>query len=106
MNDSYVGLHGRDPYDTGHDKTTGPDHFVPEFWEDLNRGICPRCGRTVTWNEERDRWLPDDSLTVLVLTEEEIDTIALVAAGLPSFKKTGLPEMIRRQYDLNRDLDG
>ena len=103
-NDDYTGLHGRDPYDTGHNETTGPDHFVPEHWEDLNRGICPRCGRTVVWDEAKDRWIPDPHLTVFVLTQEECEKLAALindpAQVDSAAEKTR--EQLERQWDLNR----
>lgn len=46
------------------------EHFVPEGWEETDRGICP-CGEAVIWNEAAQRWDPDRSLVVFVLTEAE-----------------------------------
>lgn len=78
MKDDYVGLHGRQPSEREHmwaDAKGEVRHFVPLAWEELNRGICPGCGRTVSWSDAEERWLVDPSLTVLVLTREEILTV-------------------------------
>ena len=50
------------------------DHFVPDGWDDLERGLCP-CGEAVTWDHVSERWEADDLLVVLVLTRAEADTI-------------------------------
>lgn len=106
MNASYTGLHGRTPWERNdHGPTTGNDHYVPEGWDELERGICPRCGQTVRWDETTDAWVVDDSLTVLVLTEDEIEKIGHAAKGWPAFSKTGLPASVEQMYDLNRPFE-
>jgi len=39
-------------------------HFVPEGWEDLEKGICP-CGTVVQWDRVNERW--DEWHTAYVL---------------------------------------
>lgn len=52
-------------------------HFVPEGWETLDRGCCP-CGEVVVWDENRDRWQPDRTMRVLVLTPAEIKRLPMI----------------------------
>lgn len=103
--DSYVGLHGRNPYEQGHtwaDADGSVRHYVPEDWEDLDRGICPECGRTVRWDEGADAWVLDPSLTVLVLTEEESQLAIGLLRAYHAGNTDELALMMERQYDRNR----
>lgn len=59
--------HGRSQWD----RTELHDHHVPEGWEDADRGICPRCGQVVTWDQESEEWRPDLTAVVLVLSASE-----------------------------------
>lgn len=61
-------IHGRTDYDHVDEHL---EHFVPEGWEELDRGICPKCGQTVAWDEAAEKWRVDATLTVLVLTAAE-----------------------------------
>jgi hypothetical protein len=108
----YTGLHGRNPYDDDdHDRDEGPPtHFVPESWEDLNRGICPQCGRTVSWDDETERWKIDPTLAVFVLGEDEISTADNALDWLatrPDSEQvaTAVKVMIERQFELNRPFE-
>lgn len=124
MSDNYTGLHGRSTFE----KAERHRHFVPEAWEDLNRGICPQCGRTVRWEERLTAWVVDPSLTVLVLTDEEVRhvRIGLVLSALEADRASrrrsssdaeramagrrrgfvnALDITIDRQYDLNRPFE-
>lgn len=105
--DNYVGLHGRSPFEGKYQawRSSEEEHCVPEHWEDLDRGICPWCGRTVEWDERLDKWVLDDTLTVLVLNEEEIARIRDLAYGMPGFKKGATYQMIERQHDLNHPFE-
>lgn len=98
--DNYVGLHGRSPFEGRYQAWRGKEeeHCVPEGWEDLNRGICPWCGRTVEWDERLDDWVLDGKLVVLVLREWEVDEIRQ-AVTQP------LAEDITRMFDLNRPFE-
>lgn len=60
-----------------------PDHFVPEGWEDLGRGLCP-CGEAVRWSDEVEAWVRDRTLRVLILTPDEVASVKdrLRRAGL------------------------
>jgi hypothetical protein len=79
--------------------TGGPGHYVPEGWEDLNRGICP-CGEVVFWSEGLDQWLPARAFRVLVLTPDEIT--ALRRSQMPTLLK----EQIEQQLDLQDEVEG
>jgi hypothetical protein len=59
------------------------DHFVPDGWDDVERGLCP-CGEAVAWDEKTELWVPDRSLRVLVLTTEEVEHIR-AAVDLKTF---------------------
>lgn len=76
-----------------------PGHFVPEGWDDLDRGICP-CGEIVVWDEATDRWNPDRSMVVLVLTAIEAKQLEIYAL---SFNKD-LHDVIDRELSLNQPL--
>lgn len=97
-NDNYVGLHGRSPFEGKYQAWRGKEeeHAVPEHWEDLNRGICPWCGRTVTWDEQADKWVLDDTLTVLVVTPDEWS--GLVYEGK-------VPDVFESMFELNRPFE-
>jgi ParB family chromosome partitioning protein len=51
-------------------RPVGGRHFVPVGWEETDRGLCP-CGEAVRWDPSLERWVPDRTLVVLVLTEAE-----------------------------------
>ena len=91
MSDLYTGVFGRSLNDNDHGPRTAYDHFVPEGWDEINRGICPRCGKPVSWNEAIDQWMHDPTLTVLILTRHEMD---LVLQEDPSHE-------IRAMHELN-----
>lgn len=101
--DSYTGLHGRSPYEGPYQAWRGKDeeHAAPEHWEDLNRGICPWCGRTVRWDEKRETWVLDPSLTVLVLTQDEFDKVLDRSGEADS----DLAHVLEWQHSLNRPFD-
>lgn len=92
-------------------RTAEEEHAVPEHWEDLNRGICPYCGRTVMWNQVTEKWELDDSLTVLVLLEGEVKAIDnalewLMTRGDQAATNADFArEQVQRQYDLNRPFE-
>lgn len=86
-----------------HTAITGPDHFVPEGWDDLNRGICPRCGLTVVWNPEVEQWLPSDDLVVLVLHREEFQKIRDEGLGFEELEPL-LDSMEGLSYDLSVEV--
>jgi hypothetical protein len=67
--DAHPGLHR--PFGEGHSQDK---HFVPEGWEDTNRGACP-CGELVRWDEETDGWVPDRTLRLLVLERDEANAV-------------------------------
>lgn len=58
------------------------DHYVPDGWDGIERGICP-CGEAVTWDAEVDRWEVDRTLVVLVLTHDE--TLAILNPHDPAY---------------------
>lgn len=105
----YTGLHGRSPdYQNEHGAITGEDHFVPEGWDELDRGICPRCGRTVLWNPATEKWEADESLVVLVLLDGEVKAIDnaldwLSMRAEPARNAEFARDQVQRQYELNRD---
>lgn len=72
-------------------------HFVPEGWEELDRGICP-CGEVVAWDEKAEVWVPDRSLRVLILTQAETET-------LWSLSDHDLSETINRQLHYNEPVE-
>jgi hypothetical protein len=59
----------------GHDPDFSKDHFVPEGWEDLDLGLCPR-GEAVRWDADRDHWVVDRTLRVVVVRQEERDLVS------------------------------
>lgn len=69
------------------------DHFVPEGWEDHNRGICP-CGEVVVWNESGQVWLKARDYRVLVMSPDEV---ALLRRGL-------IPSEVRAQLALQDEM--
>lgn len=77
------------------------EHYVPEGWDELDRGLCPHCGQTVTWNEEAERWDLDPTLTVLVLTKDEFDKV-LDRSGESD---SDIAYTLEWQYDISRRLD-
>ncbi len=79
-----------------------PGHFVPEGWEELNRGICP-CGEVVTWNGPSDQWVPDRSMKVLVLTGQELSRIDEIIAGAEAetVERASLCDLLEAQADTN-----
>lgn len=97
--ENYTGLHGRSPFEGPFQAWRGKDeeHCVPEHWEDLDRGICPWCGRTVRWDETTETWVLDPSLTVLVLTEDEHRALPQMVPALA--------DVVDRMYDLNRPFE-
>lgn len=105
MSDDYAGLHGRIPGEMGHtwtDENGKVAHFVPEGWEDLDRGICPGCGCTVTWNHHTAEWVLEPALTVLVLGQGEIEVLI---GALHAADRKELLEMVERQWHLNRPFE-
>jgi len=108
MSADYTGLHGRSPYEGPYQAWRGSEeeHAAPEHWEELDRGICPWCGRTVRWDEEREAWLLDPSLTVLVLTEKEYRLIDHGLRAYHASNTTAVAETMTRMYDLNRPYEG
>ena len=99
-------LHGRSEFTPSEHGggNAGNRHFVPEGWEDTDRGICPACGQTVRWmaydDEGGGRWEPDGTLTVLVVTEEEWRLIDEEALGLERIEPA-----LRLMYNLNRPFE-
>lgn len=71
-------------------------HFVPEGWEDLDRGICPVCGTPVSWNSEAEVWDFDPTLRVLVLEPHEVERL----------RKLTVPTMVRTQLALQDEIQG
>jgi hypothetical protein len=108
MSGDYTGLHGRSPWEPDYPHPRGAvidehydgDHAVPEHWEELNRGICPWCGRTVTWDETQERWILDPSLTVLVLTRDEMETLRVLKAAHAT-NTDELMHVVEWQHELN-----
>lgn len=93
--DSYVGIHGRTPYET----VEPHEHMVAEFWEDLNRGICPVCGRTVGWDAGNQKWRVRTNLNVVLLFDKEVKALAAI------FERSGVADLhslIERQVELNK----
>lgn len=82
----------------------GPEHFVPEGWEDFNRGICP-CGEVVVWNEATDTWEADRQMRVFVLSATESiavrDMLELSSDGNVPFAY----DMIERQLRLQDEIE-
>jgi hypothetical protein len=60
---------------SGPTRCTNGSHFVAEGWDEESRGVCPRCGALVSWDERRDLWVEDDDLRVLVLTTDEVSAL-------------------------------
>lgn len=104
--------HGRSEFDATRHGTAGNPHFVPEGWEDLDRGICPGCGLTVSWCAEGvesplapEGWYHDETLTVLVLTEDEVRWLAEdprigTEHGIPGWERR-----VELMADLNRPYE-
>jgi hypothetical protein len=109
--ENYVGLHGRSPFEGKYLAWRGPEeeHCVPEFWEDLDVGICPWCGRTVGWSDADEKWILDPRLGVLVLRQEAIELLLqhlrqrTDSDDLP--KVWEIADMIERELDLNRPYE-
>jgi hypothetical protein len=104
----------------------GPEvklHYVPEGWEDFDRGICP-CGEVVVWKEGDEivvpgnemanvpdimaggQWVPDRTMRVLVLTPTErlavMDMLALSYDGdVPETR-----DEVMRQLQLQDETEG
>ena len=97
----YTGLHGRSPYE---DIGVHGEHFVPDGWEDLDVGICPTCGRTIRWDFERQAWVNDPSLTVLVLKEAEIEEIRTAVTQPLAETITRMNEVNHGDYEWLTDL--
>lgn len=87
-----VGRHQSDP----------TRHFVPEGWEDFDRGLCP-CGEAVIWDATQDRWVVDRSLRVLVLTPDEVKALTAMDSRDPTYT-AGLVETIVRQIGLQDEV--
>lgn len=70
------------PAETGTHPTspTDPGHLVPEGWESFDVGLCP-CGEAVRWDGATDRWVPDRTLRVLVLTPGDAGYIRAFTSG-------------------------
>lgn len=82
----------------GTDADDAPErHYVPEGWEELDRGVCP-CGELVRWDEAAERWIPDRALRVLVLTEAEAETLRAAAPA-------DLALTVARQLILNESIE-
>lgn len=82
-------------------------HFVPEGWEELDRGVCPRCGSTVVWEASSDLWREDASLRVLVLTAVETRTLTVLAGMHPALlnqigSQIGLQDDAQWEHDQQR----
>lgn len=79
-------------------------HFVPEGWEDFDRGICP-CGEVVVWNASNDRWVANRQMRVLVLTQRETAAVEdMLALG----KDDDVPttrDMVHRQLELQDEVE-
>ena len=103
----YVGLHGRSPFTPPeHGRFEGDDHFAPEFWEDIDRGICPRCGRTVSWDAGNQKWRVRRNLNVVLLFDREIE--ALLKLLPPQDEDSGadrLRQLIVGQQALNKPFE-
>jgi len=77
-------------------------HYVAEGWEELNMGICPRCGTAVYWNETSETWDPDTNIRVLLLEQLETDLLRRFLAS-PEGRRaiyTSLRHALAEQLDL------
>lgn len=69
-------------------------HYVPEGWEDFDRGVCP-CGEVVVWNESGNIWLVARDYRVLVMSPDEV---ALLRRSL-------IPSGVRAQLALQDEIE-
>jgi hypothetical protein len=103
-NDAHPALYAPNITHSQHDPNGGPEHFVPEGWEDFDRGLCP-CGEAVMWNQVDERWEPERSLRVFVLTPSEAvaarDMLALGNDGSVPFAY----DMVDRQLRLQDEIE-
>lgn len=104
---SHPALHGG-PSNHGDeiDDPIADDHFAPEGWEEVDRGICT-CGEVVRWDYQLEQWVPDRTLKVLILAPDEAELVAQAVAGLSAGDETAdvqnfdLQQMVRHQIRLN-----
>lgn len=75
------------------DIATHERHFVPDGWDDLDRGICP-CGELVRWTGTG--WTVDRSLVAFVLTRDEATMMRWLVAH-PDFSGR-----LQAQLELNQ----
>lgn len=99
--DSYVGIHGRSPYDDVPDH----DHFVAAYWEDVDRGICPQCGRVVSWDAGNKIWRVRRNLNVLILTDSETDTLVGLLKTFHGRNTDRIAELIQGMKNLNKPFE-
>jgi len=105
MSADYTGLHGRSPYEPDSHSDTRA-HFVPEGWEEADRGICPRCGRTVRWDADSAEWILEPTMRVLVLTATEADVAlgALDFAGRQDADADDLRELVELMVSIQEPI--
>jgi hypothetical protein len=80
-------------------------HFVPEGWEDFDRGLCP-CGEAVTYDNENEMWVPDRSLRVLVLTKDEASAVLDMVLVEDGDDQSEERMAVQAQLDLQDEIEG